>query len=154
MKKYYVVIAIALLILAFAGIVLFTYITRVKTNEWLCVNNQWVKKGNPSYPKPNVPCKVAVVQHSFYQSGTLIDFESVTNIHAGSWTLLFNQPGNPAAKVGLIFNKDSKCDMHNGKGQVACDTNSFGVGNQVYIMGDYAGTSANQVTVVLLKRNL
>lgn len=29
-------------------------------DDWICQNNQWVKHGNPSAPKPNTPCGTSI----------------------------------------------------------------------------------------------
>lgn len=50
MKKSLIIVAgIFLLIVGFI-------LLRGDEDLWICQNNQWIKHGNPSYPKPENPC--------------------------------------------------------------------------------------------------
>ncbi|PIY69130.1 hypothetical protein COY90_02205 [Candidatus Roizmanbacteria bacterium CG_4_10_14_0_8_um_filter_39_9] len=53
MKKYLIVAAFTFFITAFVLLVL-----RGREDYWICKSGQWVKNGQPSYPKPIVSCGI------------------------------------------------------------------------------------------------
>jgi len=62
------------------------------------------------------------------------------------WTLLYEEPGNPAVIAYLTFNFRSQCDY--GSGEQICNTQKFENGLKVHL----EGTKKNKdVTVIKLK---
>jgi uncharacterized protein len=54
-KKYFIH-ATVILILVFGIILLLRFVIGGPEDNWICVNNQWVKHGNPSQPMPTSGC--------------------------------------------------------------------------------------------------
>lgn len=114
-----------LLIIIFAGVIIFAlrFIVGGNKDSWLCQNGQWVKHGNPSAPMPIGGCGNSNTEPSpsptsgqspaanFSESGTILDWDSRLEKETGQWYLLYEKPGQPALRVNLIFNKNSKCQL-------------------------------------------
>jgi hypothetical protein len=58
MKKYLGIIVLLVILLGIAGI----FLLRLASGEdnWICVNNQWIKHGNPSTSAPKTGCGEAI----------------------------------------------------------------------------------------------
>ncbi len=51
----------------------------------------------------------------------------------GSWALLYEEPGQPALQVRLVFVNESVCDFEKGG---RCDESLFEIGDRVRVEGD------------------
>ncbi len=55
MKKNIIIIVLSLFIIT-AGILALRFLFGENEDAWICENGEWVKHGNPSAEKPNMPC--------------------------------------------------------------------------------------------------
>ncbi|MDO8557296.1 MAG: hypothetical protein Q7R98_02420 [Candidatus Jorgensenbacteria bacterium] len=86
-------------------------------DAWVCIQNQWVKHGNPSAQMPasgcglttsistSTPPTVAVAE--FKKTGYLT--RSDGSAGNNGWNLLYEEPGAPALRVSLRFTSQSAC---------------------------------------------
>jgi hypothetical protein len=83
-------------------------------DNWICVDNSWVKHGNPSAPKPANGCgdSVAVIAIDFDETGHFV--KDNPGLKPGVWYLVYEKPGSPALYKELVFDNQSVC-MFNGK---------------------------------------
>lgn len=54
MKKVYFIFGF--FIIAFFCLLFIRFMFGGPEDSWICKDNQWIKHGNPSYPKPVLPC--------------------------------------------------------------------------------------------------
>ncbi len=52
MKKVFIIVFIL-----FCGLLFIRFAFSGPEDSWICKDNQWIKHGNPSYPKPVANCK-------------------------------------------------------------------------------------------------
>jgi hypothetical protein len=131
--RYFVVIAI----LAVAGALAF--------------NRFYLSKRAPTGPSasgqtfpfgsiaPGQPGQSPAPSVNFSQTGNLVK-------QGGKFVLVYDQPGNPAATVNLVFTSSSVCDFEKGG---FCDERLFGQGERVRVDGNREGDT---VTVVGITR--
>jgi hypothetical protein len=99
-----------------------------------------VKKESESVPKE--PATI-----NFSQSGNVLNWDSRTESYTEDWTLLYEEPGNPALSVKLVFDENSRCDV--GEGEEVYDRSKLNNGDRAKIEGN---KSDGEVTVVTLKK--
>ena len=113
---------------------------------WLCVQNQWVKHGNPSAQMPASGCvPTTSISTSTPPTATVMEFEKTGYLtrsdgSAGNngWNLLYEEPGKPALRVSLRFTSESVCHYQD-KAEV-CVADSV-VGDLVTVRGIRDGGS-------------
>lgn len=111
MKKNTIIILAVFIV--FLGLL---FVVRLISPEdtWICVDNNWVKHGNPSSPKPANGCgdSVAVIAIDFDETGHFV--KDNPGLKPGVWYLVYEKPGSPALYKELVFDNQSVC-MLNGK---------------------------------------
>lgn len=80
--------------------------------------------------QPTIPAQTPV---DFSETGTILNWDAATEKATDVWSLLYDTPGVPAAKVTLKFEPKSTCTA-DGKA-VACDTEAFKNGDRVTVEG-------------------
>lgn len=77
----------------------------------------------------------STININFSQTGNLVKTDD------GAWALLYEEPGNPALQIKLMFVDGSVCDFEKGG---RCDQSLFTIGDRVKVEGE---KKDNTVTV-------
>jgi hypothetical protein len=112
---------------------------------WICVNGEWVKHGNPASPMPESGCgNAGTPATSFSAMGNLV--KDNPGLTPGTWYLVYEKPGNPAAAAALSFDASSSCTL---SGRVfPCTEASFTAGDRVTVDGIENGGVVNVVSLI------
>ena len=114
-KKLSIIIGSVLLIIIIGLIVRFSFFE----DNWLCVNNAWVKHGNPSSVPPGTGCG-SNKSVNFVASGNLV--KDNPGMKSGVSYLIYDRPNNPGLSVELTFGKN-------------LDSSAFKPGQRVFVEG-------------------
>ena len=115
-RKTSILIGVILLLLIIGLVVK----TSFYGGHWLCVNNAWVKSGNPTSVPPAIGCGANTKSINFVISGVLA--KNNPGMKSGVFYLNYNRPGASDLSAELIFGKD-------------LDSSSFKTGQRVFIEG-------------------
>lgn len=99
-------------------------------DDWICVNNEWVKHGNPSAPKPEKPCVTLGIFNSdinFSKEGAM-----ASGGGGNKWMLKYSEQGASDLTAGLIFTDRSVCRMGQ---KINCRDGIWDVGTRVKVDG-------------------
>lgn len=74
MKKVVLILVVILLAWFFVR-----FVIGGPEDDWICVNNEWVKHGNPSAPKPTTGCETEIMKIKVYFNNSKLDPEYSCN---------------------------------------------------------------------------
>lgn len=119
-------------------------ITRLNTpeNSWICVNNEWVKHGNPDETKPQGKCGDIVSGTDFIEKGNIVKYQGKS-----TWSLVYEKPGAPALNIPLVFTSKSQCKM--GQSIVTCEDELWKQGAKAQVEGVVNGNSVNVLKLTI-----
>jgi hypothetical protein len=85
-------------------------------DNWICVEGQWQKHGNPSSPQPQTGCGDNALSEAinFDQRGYFV--KDNPGLKPDVWYLIYEKPGAPALSVELIFDDKSVCVLADKQG--------------------------------------
>lgn len=113
MKKNTIIILAVFIV--FLGLL---FVVRLISPEdtWICVDNNWVKHGNPSSPEPANGCgdSVAVIAIDFDETGHFV--KDNPGLKPGVWYLVYEKLGSPALYKELVFDNQSVCKLNDKEG--------------------------------------
>lgn len=99
-------------------------------DDWICVNNEWVKHGNPDSPKPQEKCSTLGIFNSdinFSKEGSII-----SGIGGNKWAFKYSEQGATGLTAGLIFTDRSVCRMGQ---KINCSDDIWDAGTKVKVDG-------------------
>lgn len=85
--------------------------------------------------------EAAIANFKFLTTPNFIEQGNIVTAYEEGFSLLYDTPGNPAAKVLLKFTPSSICNF--GKGNESCDLYKFTIGDRVEVFGQKNGDFAD-----------
>jgi len=97
---------------------------------------------NTEKPKMELPLEM-----NFSRTGTILNWDTESETYSKDWILLYEDPGNPAKSIGLVFDEESVCNL--AKENMPCNKDLLNNGDSAMIEGH---KQDNQLTVIKLQK--